>query len=664
VVDLPIAENLSSSLSFGVMNRRGYQRRIAYPSTTSYITDGYQSFPASGYEARARQGGDNGWNLRGKLKYDNHDNFRITLSGDYSNIDQESVANTVVGVTSGLAGPFAGLSANDLGPAQGFPIQTALDVVTGSSGFLFAGLYNFCIGASAADIAARNAQNLCGPRSSVNGYNTLPALAGVNLDANPLNNRLPYDDRWVNTKIDETYANGNNFSKLTNKGISGVAEFDLSKNLTLKSITAYRKIDFAAGVDLDNSPLEFLQTSFIVKQHQFSQELQLIGDADNKKLNYVIGAYYFKESGDLRDFVTFAEGLLQVNGPGRVETKNYAFFGQLDWRPIDLIGVTAGGRYTHEDKSYEGAQADVNGFNYKLFNCVPAGAACAPLVGFPTPSEPFRYYITGVNRQKFNNFSPKVGVQIHPDDRVMVYGSWARGYKTGGWTTRLSNPLDFAPTFSPEKAQTFELGIKSELLDRHLQLNAAAFTTKYKDIQLNFQQGVSPTIQNAGNATIKGFEVEANALVGGGFSIQGSVGYLDAYYTSVLAPAQVAPNPYQAGVQAGSPLPKSPHWKTNISPRFEFPLGSGSVVALADWTHTTSMRTDTEGTFLIHRGPTDMINASVTFNAAKNYKITIGGTNLTNERYIVNGQFQGAGGVIYGTYSRPAEWYARLGVEF
>jgi iron complex outermembrane receptor protein len=97
---------------------------------------------------------------------------------------------------------------------------------------------------------------------------------------------------------------------------------------------------------------------------------------------------------------------------------------------------------------------------------------------------------------------------LHPNEDVMAYGSWSRGYKTGGWTTRLSNPLPFAPDFDEEKAETFEIGVKSTLLDRRLQINAAAFTTKYKGIQLNFQQGVSPVIQNAGDARIKGFEVE------------------------------------------------------------------------------------------------------------------------------------------------------------
>ena len=664
-IDMPITNDLRSSLTFGILNRQGYQKREVYQSSTPFVTDGFTSFPASDYASGDRQGGDNSWSVRGKIKWDNGGPLRLTFSGDYTNVDQDASPNSVLGTTEGLTGPFAGVNANDLGPAQGFPLQTGLDVATGNSGFFFAGLYNFCIGSTPAQIAARNATNLCGPRSSVRGYNTLAGLGSVNVDADPLNNRLPYDSRWVNSDKDHTFANGNDFSKLKQGGLNVTGEYDLAPGATIKSITAYRFVDFKAGVDLDNSPLEFLQTSFYVKQHQLSQEVQLLGNVLDKKLNYVFGGYYFEESGTLSDYVTFAQGLLDVSGPASVRTRNFAFFGQADYRPIDLIGITFGGRYTHENKRFEGAQADVNGFNYKLFNCVPAGAACAPLVGFSNPAQPFRYYVTGYNYQKFSNFSPKVSLQLHPMERVMVYGSWARGYKTGGWTSRLSNPLPYAPTFGPEHAETFEVGVKSQLFDRHLQLNAAAFTTKYEGIQLNFQQGVSPVIQNAGDARIKGFELEATVAPGGGFTLQGSVGYIDAYYSSLLAPAVVAPSIYQAGVYKGATLPKSPHWKVNLSPRYETPFFAGKLILLGDWTHTTKARNDTEGTFLLNRQATDIINASATYQVpGGRYEITVGGTNITDERYLVTGQFQGAGGDIQGTWSRPAEWYARLSFKF
>lgn len=663
MVELPITTGLSSSLAFGILSRDGYQKRVPYPGDAGNFAS-WEMFPAAGYRTDDTQGGDNSWNLRGKLRWDDGSRFRATVTADYTNVDQNSTASTLLAVTP-IPGPFGGLAENNI-PG------TALDVVTESSGWLFAGLYNFCIGATADEIAARNAQNLCGPRSGINGYLTLPGLASVNVDGDPLNDVAPYDDRWINQDIDESWATGNNFSKLKQAGVALDLELDLTDELMVKSISSFRKVDFSAGVDLDNSPLPILQTSFLVDQEQWSQEVQLLGSLLDDSLNFVLGGYVFNEKGDLRDFVTFAGGLLQVDGPGQVDTTAYAAFGQIDWRVSDLLGFTLGGRYTKEEKNFVGAQGDVNGFNYKLFNCMDLdpvtgnpSAACAEAIDFPIPSEPFRYYPLQPNEQDFDNFSFKAGVQIYPTDDVMAYGSFSQGYKTGGWTTRLSNPLPVAPTFGEEKAETWEIGVKSTLIDRLLQLNAAAFSTKYDGIQLNFQEGVSPTVQNAGDARIKGFEIELQAAPTNGFSVTGSVGYLDAKYTDVAGPAQVAPNPFQLGVFQGADLPKAPDWKINIAPRLEMPLGGGAVVLLADWTHTTGMRNDTEGTILLLRPATDVVNASVSYRPDQgNWNVTVGGTNIFDERYLVTGQAQIAGGQIYGTYSRPAEWYARLGFEF
>ena len=644
--DIPLSEGLSSSVAFATKQRKGFMKRLAFPGASNFASTPITNYKAAGYYniGLGREGGDDAWNLRAKLKYDKGGPLRVTLSGDYSNIDQDAIANRVISTT----------------PA------------------VFAGTYNCAIAGIAADPSCGGgppAFAYIGGIGGLNWINDNPTVFGVNVDGNPANNRLPYDNRFVTSKIDTTYANGNNYSKLKTYGGSGVIEFDLNEETTLKSITAYRELHWNAGMDLDGSPLNFLHTSFTMNQWQFSQEFQLLGSAMDKRINYVLGAYYFKEAGDLHDYVTFAEGLLQVDGPNDLATKNYAFFGQVDFKVNDQIGITVGGRYTHENKSFEGFQSDANGLTYKILNFVGVpecanistsiSEACRIAAGFPNPGQPLRYYVAGTQKKKFNNFSPKVGVQYHANDDVMVYASWSKGYKTGGWTTRLSNPLPTAPDFDEEKATTWELGVKSTLVDRMLQLNAAVFTTKYSGIQLNFQQGVSPTIQNAGDARIKGFELELTAAPAEGFTITGSVGYTDAYYTSVLPGAQVAANPFQAGVFPKAALPKTPKWKFNISPRYELPVGSeGKLVFLADYTHTSKLWNDTERAYLLQRPSTDILNGSITYKSGGNWDVTAGMTNITNERYLVTGQAQIAGGQFYGTYSRPREWYLKLGVDF
>jgi iron complex outermembrane receptor protein len=658
--DLPLADRLGATITVSTKHRDGYQKRIPFPGAGAFVVDAPEAFRATGYQTSADEGSQGEWTVRGKIKWDINERATLRLGGDYLKIDQSSMANSLLATSEFLPGPFAGLAANNI-PG------TALDVVTGSSGFLFAGLYNFCIGANATQIAARNAQNLCGPRGTpLNPQTLIGGLAGVNVDTNPDNNRLPYDSRFVLADKDKSYATGNSFSDMAVWGLTATTDVQMLDNLALKSITGYRDLEWASGLDIDGSPVQMLEPSFSLSQWQFSQELQLIGSTADKRVNYVVGGYYFKESGFMEDFVTFSDGLLQIFGPNDLDTKNYAAFGQLDWKLTDRLGVTAGGRYTKENKSFNGGQTDLEGFNYKLFNCVVYGDPCTTAIGFNDPAQPLRYYVSQTQRKKFSNFSPKLGAQFYPQDDVMIYGSWSRGYKTGGWTTRLSNPLPFAPDFDEEKAQTFELGAKSTFLDRRLQLNAAAFSTTYDGIQLNFQEGVSPTIRNAGKARIDGGEIEMVALVSDGFSINASIGYLDARYTRVEPEAAIAANPFQQGLAKGSPLAKTPKWKFNISPRYEARLANGGqVVLLADFTSSSTLRNDTEGTLLLNRPSTQLLNAAISYYSPnEDWNLTAGATNLTSERYIVTGQAQLAGGQIYGTWNRPAEWYARIGVKF
>lgn len=559
--DIPITQDLAAAVTFGSKTRKGYVKRIPYPDARATNAPSYTEFPASGYDTSDREGGDNNWNLRGKLKW-RGDGVSVTLSGDYTREDSTGLANSLLGTASSVPGNFAG-TANLPG--------TAFDP-TGTTGFLFAGLYNFCIGANAAQIAARGAQALCGVRGTQ--FDTslnIGALAGVNVDATPTNDMLPYDDRFLTGDKDTSYATGNSFSKLTSWGLAGTIEAEVAPTVTVKSITGYRKLDWRSGTDGDGSPLNFEQLSFAMKQWQFSQEVQLLGSALDKRLNFVLGGYYFKEKGGLHDYVTFAEGLLQVDGPNALETENYAAFGQVDWRPIDLIGITVGGRYTHESKQFEGGQQDLNGFNYKLFGCSDANGNISPNGAFP-----------------------------------------------------------LAP--------------------------------------ITCQQGTSPTIRNAGNARIKGVEFEAVAAPVDGLTINASVGYIDATYTSVLAGvlAVSGPNPFQAGTFVGAPLPKTPHWKTNVSPRYEAKLGNGgAVVLVADWTHSSAAWNDAQRSLLLRRATMDMVNGSVAYREpGGQWTVTVGATNLTNERYLTTGNANIANGVLFGTYSRPREWYARLGVSF
>jgi iron complex outermembrane receptor protein len=662
-VDVPLADNLRTSVTFGMERQDGYLKRIPYPGAVSTFSDPATSFKAAGYSTTGTEGLKDNWNVRLKAVYTPTANLKITIAADYTD-NHDTSATKALGIFSSGPGSFAG-TANLPG--------TALDP-TGRTGFNFAGLYNFCISASPGQIAARNATALCGVRGTqYNPQWLLPALAG--------SNQLPYDQRFLISNPDRSYSTGADFSNLTTAGIAGTIEYALPFNMTLRSITAYRGLDWTSGSDADGSPLTMAQLGFDMAQRQFSQEFQLLGATNDQRLKWVGGLYYFEESGHLHDYVTFSEGLLQVDGPNQLSTNNEAAFGQIDWRPIDLIGVTLGGRYTQEDKRFTGGQQDLNGFDYKLFGCSNASGVVTPGgpfplapipcqvgIGYPVPSNPVQLYRQGSNQLSFGNFSPKVGLQIHPASDIMGYVSYSQGYKTGGWTTRLTNPLPTAPTFDPETATTWEVGLKSQWLERRLQLNLALFTTDYRNIQLNFQEGTSPTIANAGNAQIKGVEAEGIVNFGSGLTLNSSVGYLDAHYTAV-APGVAAvsgSDAFQAGALVGGDLPNTPRWKANISPRYQYVFSGGSkMIATVDITYTGQSWLDAQRTYLLRQRANTLANFSVSYSEPKDRWSVAGGvTNLSDTRFLTVGNENLADGLIYGGYNRPREFYGRISVKF
>lgn len=687
-LDVPIAEGLTSSITAGVTNRTGFQRRLRYEGTAAEQraianSDSFQNFSHADYSNASRQSPDDNISLRGKLRWDNGGSFRVTATGDYTRQLSAGQNNSLLAV-SFPPGPFA--------PTNPLP-GTGINPVAPNGGVLFGGLYNFCIGSTPDQIAARGATAICGARgTSVNPGGLLAPLAGVNVDSNPNNNRLPWDGRFITGDPDTTYATGPTVNDLKAFGFGANAELDVADKLTLRSITAYRRTNWTAGSDLDGSPLSILELTFSQNQEQISQELQLLGtDLFDGKLNFVLGAFYFNEKGNLRDHVVFNEGLLQVDGPNDFDTSNFAFFGQFDLRVNDWLAFTVGGRYTNETKRFEGGQQDLNGGNYKLFGCsdgngtiapfgnfplappvAAGGPPCFAALSFPDPTNPVRVFVPGVNRQKFDNFAPKLGVQLFPADDIMVYGSYSEGYKTGGWTTRLTNPQgNVAPSFDEEIAKTFEVGIKSTLWDRKLQLNIAAFTTNYGNVQLNQQVGTSPTIDNAGTARINGIEIEAVLAPADGLTINAAVGYLDASFTelsaSVRAPGVAGAIPgVRLGAVVGGQLPKTATWSVNISPRYEAKLGNGgALVFMADWSYRSEVFNDLARYIQLRRPPVNMVNANITYREPdERWYLSAGATNILDQRFLVSAGPNEAAGVLFGSFNRPREWFARIGFNF
>jgi iron complex outermembrane recepter protein len=664
--DLPIIpDKLLSSITVSSQVRDGFVKVIPYPTDsvfgqTPFVVDPQTVYPKSAYQTSDKYGGYNVQTVRGKMLWNASDKLNLTFTADWSHEDQTALPYTVLNTYTGN-----------------------LNTST------FSTLYNLCISNNAATLPAAIANaggppvfipvnalfasNCSRPRARVPGLSIggAPLLGAgyVGGPPGPFNAAnvaagLPYlgtnqpriYDSFAasNTgNIDTSYANGPNFARSDAFGGSITAVYDLSDTLQLKSITGYRQIDWKIGTDLDGTPETIQEVTDHQHQWQVSEELQLLGKEFDNKLNYVTGVYFFKEAGFVHDYVPF-EGLLYVyDFANDVENRNYAAFVHADYRLNDQWGFTAGGRYTDVHENFIGGQGDLNGF--------PAGGV-------------LRYFPPGTNTQSWHIFDPTLGVQFHVTNDVMAYASFSKGFKAGGWTTRLSRVIASGndAEFSPEYSKTFELGLKSDWFDHHLRANAALFYTDYKGIQLNIQQGPSPVYQNAGNAKINGGELELQTVLGHGLSINFSGSYIHAYYTYVNPDSRIPQAPLPDGsIVPGNPLdaklPKTPAYKLALFPEYDYSLPNDAVVRLiADFTYTAEMFNDSLNTPLLRRPPSRMVNASIHYvSPTSTYEVAFGGTNLTNDRYITTGSPNYAAGEVGGSYNEPREWYlqvtARLG---
>ena len=340
-------------------------------------------------------------------------------------------------------------------------------------------------------------------------------VAPLNLYANP--------DRVTTASVD-----GAAYERSRAYGHALTLTADLG-SAELKSITSYRNLAWADGLDLDGSPLNIAFTQRITDYDAFSQEVQLAGNAMNDRLAYVVGAFYFAEKaetlGPQAFFGLFGPAGSYFQSDYGSHTDAYALYSQLDYKLTDALKLTLGGRYTHEKK-------DVRRY-------FAAGSPLVKVLDLP---------YGGVPDATYNNFSPAVTLSYEASDKVNLYGRFAQGFKSGGFngeTNVFFDPkapagcplglTELCQPYRPEKVDSYELGIKTKMLDNRLILNVAAFYDRHKDIQLSIftaAGAASSVVRNAASARIQGLEVEAIARPTDALTINASLATLSAKYLS------------------------------------------------------------------------------------------------------------------------------------
>ncbi len=204
---------------------------------------------------------------------------------------------------------------------------------------------------------------------------------------------------------------------------------------------------------------------------QFSQEIKLTGDL-NDNARYVAGVYYFREDNttDFADLFSLSPTLTLVLEDRILKNRAtaWAAYTQWDFTLADKWTLTAGGRYTDETKNVN----FIANINPRLPNPIAATrVTSANLVAAGIPLS-----------QETKLFTPRLAVKYDINDDVNLFASATRGFKSGGWNARGTAPVANQP-FAPEKVWSYELGLRSEWLDRKLRLNLTAFKLDIADLQ-------------------------------------------------------------------------------------------------------------------------------------------------------------------------------------
>lgn len=403
-------------------------------------------------------------------------------------------------------------------------------------------------------------------------------------------------------------------------------------HVELIATIAYHSYTLDSLGDGEAAPIDLVAVGFDDEQYDaFTQELRLESELGGK-IEYVAGAYYGESDLDttLRAHFGFdsvpaigtqlaTNGLLtafSLSNMNTEETETWSLYGEGRYQLSDRIALIAGLRYTDEQKT---------GSHNLLFSIL-GGAQPDPLANItaavlmigPANNVPFLEVDT-------DNTSASLIAEYELSDEARAYARFAQGFKAGGFN-------GLGDTYGDETADSFELGLKTRLLDRRLTLNAAYFNTKLDDMQVSIFDGSATFIvDNVAQATTRGFELESRYLVAPNVTLGLSVAYIDAEYDSFPGAAC----PIGQGVVcdlSGRPLSYAPEWSGNLYVETAARVWSGwSMRGILELQATSEFYTAADADPRSIQHGYGKINAGVYFTSPTGrYGFSVIGRNLTD----------------------------------
>jgi iron complex outermembrane receptor protein len=459
--------------------------------------------------------------------------------------------------------------------------------------------------------------------------------------------------------------------------VSMAVGIEASDILSLKSLTSYREFDAIFFHDFDMSSylgFPLAQTTPLrssanhwqpVFQDQFSQELQ--ANIDTDRLHGVLGAFYLKEDIRVENHIGFDvltnSDPYRVQFDGRLGIETWAVFANLTYDLSDQLSIKGGARYSWEKR--------------RLTNNTGIGDAAT---GFLLDSVRLGIPMWDVDKS-WNDFSPSLGLEFRPNNDLLIYGNWSRGFKSGtaeiGSTRRtsLTQPLPFV---DPEKVEAFELGTKYSGSD--LNANLAVFFQRLKNGQFSLTRPIpappffTSTLQNAAVSEAYGAEFELLWRPTSQLTLNAAVAYLHSEFTKFTSVDPLDPRVFAPGAVLndllkdlkGNATRMSPRWSVNISPEYELPLGNGGSLTLAANYAYKSRQYHTEfNDIRMSQRGYSMVDANILYEAPDGkLSANLWVKNLTDELVYAGSFSISTSRAIGGTLMPPRTYGVTVGYKF
>lgn len=445
-------------------------------------------------------------------------------------------------------------------------------------------------------------------------------------------------------------SDGRNYNLYRSFGATANIVYDLN-DVSITSVTNYNWNNnrWACACDFQTSAFGVHATensSFSA----FSSELRALTQFD-APINLMVGAYYQKTKRKFDQWVNFgvsdngtAAGenrYVDSSKDSQTDGETIAAFTQVTWKVVPTVELAAGVRYTHETKKSYFVQPFVSA------GLSPAwwqGSCTDPTIGHCTLGD-----------QTFNNWSPEATVSWKPTSDILVYGAFKTAYKSGGFSnggidSKFGNAaVDLL--FNPEKARGFEMGVKTELMDRQLRLNFGAYTYAYNDLQIDFFNSTIVAFQTlTADARTKGVEVEFEFAPRSldGFNLRGSINYNRARYTKFPFAPCYGGQTISEGCNlvgnsrqnlTGAPLSVAPKWVGNLGMSYDTAVGNGLMAGVSvDTRFSSSYLVSGFGNPDSRQAKYGILDASIRIGSEdERWQFSVIGKNLTNRLYVTGG---------------------------